>query len=200
MPITINGSAGTITGISTGGLPDGCIDTDTLANNAVTAAKSTGLGISEVDQWRLSQGGTLTSDGTTQFTANWERGDTNSQGYLGSGMTESSGVFTFPSTGIWQITAQMSFKRNSGDNRFAQLILNVTTDNSSYTNASSGFAIFPSAYNTTNAIAQFIFDVTNTSTHKVKFSAYTNRSSVLFIANTSSYEGNSVTFTRLGDT
>jgi len=200
MPITINGSAGTITGISTGGLPDGCIDTDTLANNAVTAAKSTGLGISEVDQWRLSQGGTLTSDGTTQFTANWERGDTNSQGYLGSGMTESSGVFTFPSTGIWQITAQMSFKRNSGDNRFAQLILNVTTDNSSYTNASSGFAIFPSAYNTTNAIANFIFDVTNTSTHKVKFSAYTNRSSVLFIANTSAYEGNSVTFTRLGDT
>ena len=200
MPIQINGSAGTITGISTGGLPDGCVDTDTLANNAVTAAKSTGLGISEVDQWRLSQGGTLTSDGTTQFTANWERGDTNSQGYLGSGMTESSGVFTFPSTGIWQITAQMSFKRNSGDNRFAQLILNVTTDNSSYTNASSGFAIFPSAYNTTNAIANFIFDVTNTSTHKVKFSAYTNRSSVLFIANTSAYEGNSVTFTRLGDT
>ena len=200
MPITINGSAGTITGISTGGLPDGCIDTDTLANNAVTAAKSTGLGISEVDQWRLSQGGTLTSDGTTQFTANWERGDTNSQGYLGSGMTESSGVFTFPSTGIWQITAQMSFKRNSGDNRFAQLILNVTTDNSSYTNASSGFAIFPSAYNTTNAIANFIFDVTNTSTHKVKFSAYTNRSSVLFLANSTAYEGNSTIFLKLGDT
>ena len=200
MPIQINGSAGTITGISTGGLPDGCVDTDTLANNAVTAAKSTGLGISEVDQWRLSQGGTLTSDGTTQFTANWERGDTNSQGTIGTGMTESSGVFTFPSTGIWQITAQMSFKRNSGDNRFAQYIINVTTDNSSYTNASSGFAVFPSAYNTTNAIANFIFDVTNTSTHKVKFSAYTNRSSVLFIANTSAYEGNSVTFTRLGDT
>ena len=200
MPIQIDGSAGTITGISTGGLPDGCVDTDTLANNAVTAAKSTGLGISEVDQWRLSQGGTLTSDGTTQFTANWERGDTNSQGTIGTGMTESSGVFTFPSTGIWQITAQMSFKRNSGDNRFAQYIINVTTDNSSYTNASSGFAVFPSAYNTTNAIANFIFDVTETTTHKVKFSAYTNRSSVLFIANTSAYEGNSVTFTRLGDT
>lgn len=41
MPIVINGSAGTVTGISTGGLPDGCVDTDTLANNAVTSAKST---------------------------------------------------------------------------------------------------------------------------------------------------------------
>ena len=33
MPIVINGSAGTVTGISTGGLPDGCVDTDTLATN-----------------------------------------------------------------------------------------------------------------------------------------------------------------------
>ena len=38
MAITINGN-GTITGISTGGLPDGCVDTDTLANNAATGAK-----------------------------------------------------------------------------------------------------------------------------------------------------------------
>ena len=38
MPIVINGS-GTITGVSTGGLPDGCVDADTLAGNAVTSAK-----------------------------------------------------------------------------------------------------------------------------------------------------------------
>ena len=38
MPIAINGS-GTVTGISVGGLPDGIVDTDMLANNAVTPAK-----------------------------------------------------------------------------------------------------------------------------------------------------------------
>ena len=38
MPIVINGSAGTVTGISTGGLPDGCVDTDTLATS-VTRGK-----------------------------------------------------------------------------------------------------------------------------------------------------------------
>lgn len=38
MPITINGS-GTVTGINTGGLPDGCIATADLADNAVTYAK-----------------------------------------------------------------------------------------------------------------------------------------------------------------
>ena len=130
--------------------------TNVSAASSVTAAtfhgsgaNLTGIsaGITMADQWRLNTGGTLTSDGTTQFTANWERGDTNSQGYIGSAMTESSGIFTFPSTGIYWIHSQMSFKRNSGDNRFAQLQLNVTTDNGTYTNASSGFAIFPSAYN-----------------------------------------------------
>ena len=38
MPIAINGS-GTITGVSVGGLPDGIVDTDMIANGAVTAAK-----------------------------------------------------------------------------------------------------------------------------------------------------------------
>ena len=38
MPIGINGN-GTITGVSVGGLPDGIVDTDMLANGAVTATK-----------------------------------------------------------------------------------------------------------------------------------------------------------------
>ena len=38
MAITINGT-GTLTGVSVGGLPDGIVDTDMLAANAVTAAK-----------------------------------------------------------------------------------------------------------------------------------------------------------------
>ena len=38
MPIVINGS-GTVTGLSVGGLPDGTVDTDTLASSAVSNAK-----------------------------------------------------------------------------------------------------------------------------------------------------------------
>ena len=38
MPITIDGD-GTITGVSVGGLPDGIVDTDMLAADAVTDAK-----------------------------------------------------------------------------------------------------------------------------------------------------------------
>ena len=38
MPVTINGD-GSITGLAVGGLPDGTVDADTLASNAVTSAK-----------------------------------------------------------------------------------------------------------------------------------------------------------------
>ena len=38
MPITINGD-GSITGLSVGGLPNGTVDADTSASNAVTTAK-----------------------------------------------------------------------------------------------------------------------------------------------------------------
>ena len=82
-----------------------CTATNVSVASSVTAstffgsgANLTGLssGLSVADQWRINSGGTLTTDGTTQFTANWERGDTNSHGQIGSGMSESSGIFTFP--------------------------------------------------------------------------------------------------------
>ena len=38
MPVTINGD-GSITGLAVGGLPDGSVDADTLASNAVTSTK-----------------------------------------------------------------------------------------------------------------------------------------------------------------
>ena len=38
MPITINGS-GTVTGIAVGGLPDGIVDNDTIANSTIASGK-----------------------------------------------------------------------------------------------------------------------------------------------------------------
>ena len=44
MPVTINGD-GSITGLAVGGLPNGTVDADTLASNAVTSAKlASGVG------------------------------------------------------------------------------------------------------------------------------------------------------------
>ena len=46
MPITIDGD-GTITGVSVGGLPDGIVDADMIASNAVTTAKISDSQITE---------------------------------------------------------------------------------------------------------------------------------------------------------
>ena len=44
MPITLNGN-GSLTGVSVGGLPDGIVDTDMIANSNITAAKlASGVG------------------------------------------------------------------------------------------------------------------------------------------------------------
>ena len=45
MPVSINGNTGVLTGLAVGGLPDGTVDADTLASNAVTAGKlASGVG------------------------------------------------------------------------------------------------------------------------------------------------------------
>ena len=45
MPVSINGNTGVVTGLAVGGLPDGTVDADTLASNAVTSGKlASGVG------------------------------------------------------------------------------------------------------------------------------------------------------------
>ena len=64
MPIVLNGS-GTVTGISVGGLPDGIVDTDMLAADAVTAPKIGSKTFTSYaiirDQKSGAHGGTFTS-------------------------------------------------------------------------------------------------------------------------------------------
>ena len=58
MPIAINGS-GTVTGISVGGLPDGIVDADMLAANAVTAGK---LATGVAGSWKKLSTTTISSN------------------------------------------------------------------------------------------------------------------------------------------
>jgi hypothetical protein len=69
MPIAINGS-GTVTGISVGGLPDGIVDTDMIAANAVTAPKKgTGsvLQVVQVETTAFSTSTANSGDQTSQM-------------------------------------------------------------------------------------------------------------------------------------
>ena len=175
------------------------IATGGIADSAVTVAKTSGVGVTMGDSWRL----TTSFDGSSEpISSNWERVDTYGFGQLGTGMTESSGIFTFPSTGIYNIRLYVTFDENGdgADNEINAKIQH-TTDNSSYNDTSNGITmLFSSPSNgTMTAVAESIFDVTSTSTHKVRFTVAGNAGSNRVIGNSNTNQ-TYVVLIRLGDT
>ena len=183
MPVTINGS-GTITGLSVGGLPDGIVDTDMLANNAVatgkiadnavTSAKSSGLGISMIDSWRITAD---TGNAPTTLTSNWERTDTVVPAFKGTGLTESSGVCTFPQTGLYLILC--NFRVDLGDDdATANVDIRVST-NSTTTYDDTNFVratMTTQGNKGSSGVSQglygsYVLDVTSISTTRFAFRA-----------------------------
>ena len=126
-----------------------------------------GGGITEADAWRITAN--HSSSGSSSFayiTSNWERVDTDSFEVIGTGLSESSGVFSFPSTGKYLITWQANAV-TGGDNQSSRMNIDITTDNSSYDTASQSASESGTATYAHNS-GQFLFDVTNTTTHKFK--------------------------------
>ena len=127
-----------------------------------------GGGLEVADQWRL----TTSLDVADAFiTANLEQVDTAPQGSLGSAMTQSSGVFTFPSTGFYWVKANAQFSHN-GNTRQCQFGIYATADNSNYVQLSlqhTYITIGASGNTTTSVVTDTLIDVSNTTNVKVKF-------------------------------
>ena len=134
-----------------------------------------GAGLTSVSQWRLNTNRDIPAGVETVLPVSgdaWYEMDNYGYGRLGSAMTQSSGVFTFPSTGIWRIefTGFWGIGSNGSANSLVTRI-QVTENNSSFSSAheqqnsinSSSTYTYQGFYNT------HIFDVTDTSTHKVRF-------------------------------
>jgi len=155
-------------------------------------------GISFSQQWRLTSNKS-TSSTTSDISANLEVVDSDGYGGLGGTMTQSSGIFTFPSTGIYLIMAKGSYSASSSStSNYNEMDLHTTTDGSSFNRAAIGWCYIASGgYGT--AACDFMFDVTNTSTHKVKFRAASASSNAYLTANTNDNQTH-FTFIRLGDT
>lgn len=161
MPIVFDGSAGTVTGIATGGLPDGCVDTDTLASGLGSQ------GISEFDSWRLNAY-TSVSGGDGSVLSNWERDDSNFE-KIGTGLTHSGGIFTFPSTGKYLITTFLSFT-HTRESDYGGLFLSLSTNGgSSYAIKLRQYAGIHGAGGYGCTSGQKLIDVTDASTFKFKF-------------------------------
>ena len=153
-----------------------------------------GGGIEMVDQYRI----TANKSGSGLLNANWERSDTYGAGFIGTGMTESSGVFSFPSTGIYFITAG-SYILSSNSYTYGGFQIQVTADNSNYNTATEAYTTDNTHGTELGLFVQYIFDVTNTSNDKFRINSRA-------VSNNCTYQGSTsvnktwVSAFRLGDT
>ena len=166
------------------------------------ATMATVNGITMVDSWAITSNFSQ-SAGNTDVTANWQRnyaGSTN-WGILGSAITESSGVFSFPTTGIYLL--QFNFHGRS--NGSAQSYIGTRLMVSQNAGVGYGQVVFnysqayasQAHFNMSNAA---ILDVTNTSNVKFKFNTEVASDSIWFGESSSPKIGCGFYVIRLGDT
>jgi len=174
---------------STGG-----VERMSITNSGISGITA---GITEADQWRL----TTEYSGSATITGNLERVDSSGYGKIGTGMTQSGGIFTFPSTGVWLVQAGYEFKINQDSDRSARGYIYLTTNNSSYTHytlpATNLYQSSASTYGT--VFGQQLLDCTDTSQVKVKFGTQVVNNPTVTRGATD-YNYSYFTFIRLGDT
>ena len=178
------------------------IDDGAGGTNRKTAASRLktyiGGGITEYDQWRT----TTETTGSQDPVDNWERVDTDSFEHIGSGMTESSGVFTFPSTGKWVIHT-MAMVNGNTDSRYNDWAVHLSTDSgSSYSSAiyCSQFVVDTIGSGTVSSMSgDSLFDVTNASTFRVKL-VFGRAAATVTLVGATSTTNCAISFMRIGDT
>jgi len=164
------------------------------------ATMATVNGITMAQIWRINTS-FAASIGFGAIDSNWEVADHVNVGYIGSSMSESSGVFTFPSTGIYSIQFICNFYGNGIDRRYLGATIRTTANNgSSYDTVSTNYGSIANISGATfdNVLTSTLFDVTDTSTHKCIFSI--DNIDSINIHGHSDKNYTYVVFTRLGDT
>jgi len=126
-----------------------------------------GGGITEVDRWKMSN----QSYGTANvFDSGWSRYTTLSGAPHGTGMTESSGVFTFPSTGVYEILFNTYCWNNATTRGYIGVFMQGSSDgfSSNDQELSLTYGNTSTAQDHDNIAQSCIYDVTNTSNNKFR--------------------------------
>jgi len=152
-------------------------------------------GITEADMWRLT---TAQSGGTNaDITANLERTDDATFAKIGTGMTESSGIFTFPSTGLYEVSLNPYIYSYSDSNSYLYGYVS-SNSGSSYTNVIAVNIGSSAGSISVMGIQSTFVNVTNASTFRVKFGTESMGSNS-FVRGETDRNMTTFKFIRLGD-
>ena len=172
---------------------DGLNLADTFAfTGTVTGAG----GITAASVWRLT---TSFAGDAAPIASNLEEVDDASYENLGSALEESSGVFTFPSTGYWMVGFNAQQASTSAAGRGVGRI-QVTINDSSYDLVCEFSVDAESSGDYNNASGHTLVNVTDVSNVKVKFDWLQIESDSNLCSGNSDANQTWMTFTRLGDT
>ena len=120
------------------------------------------------------------------------------RGIIGTTVSQSSGIFTFPSTGIWRIEANWSLVNPSNNVSWCDMDILFAQDGTNY-NALARSVVGHSSGYYMQPVTTLVVDVTDTSTAKVKFKAvFADSSTRIRGSGTSDYTY--FDFMRIGDT
>jgi len=174
----------------------------TSASSIPVANLDSAVGITHVDHWRINASQTAATQTEETFTSNWERTDIYYPGFIGTAMTESSGTFSFPVTGIWRIEFTLDCS-DSSDTRQIESYIYVSNDSGSSYNqldmSRTNITNVGGAQTYTQSHNLAIIDVTNASVFRIQFRAYDIAGGTTYRGNTTVSQTAAV-FTRLGDT
>jgi hypothetical protein len=168
---------------STGG-----VERISITNSGISGTGISSGGLEMAQEWRYGSYPLYYTD--AELNGTWNA----TAASVGSAMTVSSGVFTFPSTGIYRIFSSNTSLRISNESRLVTIFTYLSTD------SGSNFTLQRENYgninNDASSISTFtnsvMLDITNTSTHKVKFKV----ASETQVSLSTTY----VQFLKLGDT
>ena len=124
--------------------------------------------IIEIDCWNVSSNFTQPNSHGQYITANWQRKSTHFT-KKGTGMSESSGVFTFPKTGLYLIRVHLSVNTLSGNLHYCGPYIQISTNSGgSYDRVSEGYTAIDHGTRYSNASSEAIVNVTSTSTFRCR--------------------------------
>ena len=172
-----------------------------MVTNGSGALAFANAGILMADQWKLESNFSLTG-AVTIVNSGWGRVDRAGYGSIGSAMTQSSGVFTYPQTGIYfvEYTAQLI---STSAQRYLGGRIQTTHNNSSYAHAAdvNTHCGLNNSYGTymqvTCSVIQDVQDVTQ---DKVRFCVSAHTPGDTTLQGDANRAATHVTFIRLGDT
>jgi len=146
------------------------------ASTGVTVTGDAQITNALIDQWRVT---TSYNNDANPITSNWEQVDTSGQvPYRGNAslnyMTQSSGNFTFPTTGTYLVRFYIALY--NADDRYLYNLIAGTRNNSSYYGIAQayGFMTPVGGASHLHVTCETLWQVTNTSNDKVRFGTTSN--------------------------